>query len=88
MISSGMFQGAGKGLYALCATLIRTILFTVMFAWFLGIHLGWGLQGVWIGMAAAGVAYIPVVFSWAAHYLRKLQTLAMPRPLADPGSSG
>jgi putative MATE family efflux protein len=82
MLSSGMFQGAGKGLYALCATLIRTIAFTVLFAWFLGIHLGWGLQGVWIGMAAAGLAYIPVVFGWAVHYLRRLQTLAVaPSPL-------
>jgi Na+-driven multidrug efflux pump len=76
MLSSGMFQGAGKGMYALGATLIRTIVFTVLFAWFLGIHLGWGLQGVWIGMAVAGVAYIPVVFGWAILYLRKLQTNA------------
>jgi Na+-driven multidrug efflux pump len=73
MLSSGMFQGAGKGLYALGATLVRTIVFTVSFAWFLGIYFGWGLQGVWIGMAAAGVAYIPVVFGWATHYLRRLQ---------------
>lgn len=76
MLSSGMFQGAGKGLYALGATLVRTIVFTVSFAWFLGIYLGLGLQGVWIGMAGAGVAYIPVVFGWATHYLQKLQTNA------------
>ncbi len=74
MLSSGLFQGTGKGLFALIATLIRTIVFTVPFAWFLGIHLGWGLQGVWIGMAAAGLAYIPVVFGWANQYLRRLQT--------------
>jgi putative MATE family efflux protein len=75
MLSSGMFQGAGKGMYALGATLIRTIVFTVLFAWFLGIHLGWGLQGVWIGMAAAGVAYIPVVFGWAILYLRRCKQM-------------
>jgi len=73
MLSSGLFQGTGKGLFALIATLIRTIVFTVPFAWFFGIHLGWGLQGVWIGIASAGVAYIPVVFGWASQYLRKLQ---------------
>jgi putative MATE family efflux protein len=74
MLSSGLFQGTGKGVFALGATVIRTILFTVPFAWFLGIHLNWGLQGVWIGMAAAGVAYIPIVFGWAVRYLKGLQT--------------
>jgi Na+-driven multidrug efflux pump len=74
MLSAGMFQGTGKGMFALAATMIRTILFTVPFAWFLGIYLDWGLQGIWIGMAAAGVAYIPIVFGWASQYLRRLQT--------------
>jgi Na+-driven multidrug efflux pump len=73
MLSAGLFQGTGKGMMALAATLIRTILFTVPFAWFLGIHLNWGLQGIWIGIAAAGVAYIPIVFGWAIRYLRNLQ---------------
>jgi Na+-driven multidrug efflux pump len=74
MLSSGLFPGTGKGMFALAATLIRTILFTVPFAWFLGVHAGWGLQGVWIGMAAAGVIYIPIVFGWASKYLKRLQT--------------
>jgi Na+-driven multidrug efflux pump len=73
MISSGLFQGTGKGVFALTATLIRTIVFTVPFAWFLGIYLGEGLHGVWLGMAAAGLAYIPVVFGWASLYLRRLR---------------
>ncbi len=75
MLSSGLFQGTGKGVYALMATLIRTIVFTIPFAWFLGIHLGQGLQGVWIGLACAGLAYIPVVFGWASHYLKRLQVV-------------
>jgi len=80
MLSSGLFQGTGKGLFALGATLIRTIVFTVPFAWFMGIHLGWGLEGVWIGMAAAGLAYIPVVFGWACRYLKTIQTIAVLHP--------
>jgi putative MATE family efflux protein len=73
MLSSGLFQGTGKGHFALMTTLIRTILFTVPFTWILGIHFGWGLHGVWIGMAAAGLAYIPVVFGWAIRYLRRME---------------
>ena len=74
MLSSGLFQGTGKGLFALIATLIRTIVFTIPFVWFLGVHLGWGLQGIWIGMASAGLAYIPIVFGWASQFLKRLRT--------------
>ena len=77
MISSGLFQGTGKGMYALSATFIRTILFTVPFAWFFGVHLEEGLHGVWICMAAAGLAYIPVVFGWAWLYLKRLNSKAL-----------
>lgn len=72
MLSSGLFQGTGKGIFALAATLIRTIVFTVPFAWIFGVYFDWGLYGVWMGMAAAGLAYIPVVFGWAYQYLKRL----------------
>lgn len=73
MLSSAMFQGVGKGFYALIITLIRTFVFTVPFAWFLGVYHGWGLPGVWIGMVAAGIVYIPIAFGWAFSFIRKLQ---------------
>jgi len=73
MLSSAMFQGVAKGLYALIMTLIRTLVFTVPFAWFLGIHMHWGLRGVWIGMVAAGICYIPIAFGWAISHIHKLE---------------
>jgi putative MATE family efflux protein len=72
MLSSGMFQGVGKGLYSLVMTLIRTLVFTVPLAWFCGVFLEWGLLGVWIGMAAGGLLSIPVAFGWAVCYMRRL----------------
>ncbi len=81
MLSSGLFQGTGKGMYALTTTLIRTIVFTVPFAWFFGVYLQKGLFGVWIGMAAAALAYIPIVFGWASLYLRRLQRAQQIRDL-------
>ena len=77
MISSGMFQGVGKGINSLIMTMIRTIVFTVPFAWYLGIHLDWGLRGVWIGMVAAGLTYMPIAFGWASLHIKKIikQTL-------------
>lgn len=73
MLSSAMFQGAGKGLNALIMTLVRTLIFTVPFAWFFGIFLDGGLLGVWIGMVVAGFASVPIAFGWATWYLRKLR---------------
>ncbi|HBF42694.1 MAG TPA: MATE family efflux transporter [Desulfobacteraceae bacterium] len=73
MLSSAMFQGVGKGLSALIMTIIRTLVFTAPFAWFLGIYLDWGLLGVWIGMVAAGISYIPIAFGWATFYIRSVQ---------------
>jgi putative MATE family efflux protein len=72
MLTASMFQGTGKGLYALGLTLIRTLVFTVPFAWLFGIFLDKGLLGVWIGMGVSGFAYIPIALVWAAWYLRRL----------------
>ncbi len=72
MLSSAMFQGVGKGIYALIMTLIRTLVFTVPFAWFLGVYLGWGLKGIWIGMVSAGLAHIPIALGWSLSYIKKL----------------
>ncbi len=72
MLSAGLFQGTGKGLHALTLTLIRTLAFTVPFAWFLGIYLEGGLEGIWKGMVAAGLAYIPIAYVWADRYTRRL----------------
>ena len=72
MLSSAMFQGVGKGLNALIMTIIRTLVFTIPFSWFLSIYLDWGLRGIWIGMVAAGIAYIPIAFGWVISYMRKL----------------
>jgi len=75
MTSSAMFQGTGRGLDALVMTLIRTLAFTVPAAWLLGIHAGWGLRGVWIGIAAAGLAYMPIALGWVTLYIRNLKRL-------------
>ena len=73
MLSSSLFQGVGKGFYALVITLIRTLVFTVPAVWFFGVFLDGGLLGIWIGMVVAGVAYIPVSFVWAYSYIQRLQ---------------
>jgi len=76
MLSSAMFQGVGKGFYALIMTLLRTLVFTVPLAWLFGVRMDWELRGVWIGMATAGVTYAPIAFGWAMLHIRSLEDRA------------
>lgn len=51
MASSFFYQGIGKGTISLSWTIIREIVFTVGATFFFGIYLGWGLIGIWAGLA-------------------------------------
>lgn len=51
MASSFFYQGIGKGTISLSWTIIREVLFTVGATFFFGIYLGWGLIGIWVGLA-------------------------------------
>ncbi len=73
MLSSAMFQGVGKGFTALIMTLTRTVILAVPFAWVLGVYLQHGLAGIWAGITASGLVYIPIAFGWAMLYIRRLQ---------------
>jgi putative MATE family efflux protein len=73
MLSAAMFQGVGKGLYALITTLLRTLVLNVPLAWVFGVQLGLGLRGVWIGMAIAGLTTVPIAFGWAMVHIRWLE---------------
>lgn len=51
MASSFFYQGIGKGTISLSWTIIREVIFTVGATFFFGIYLGWGLIGIWAGLA-------------------------------------
>ncbi len=51
MVSSFFYQGIGKGTISLAWTIIREVVFTVSFTYLFGIMLGWGLVGIWTGLA-------------------------------------
>lgn len=51
MASSFFYQGIGKGTISLSWTIIREVVFTVGATFFFGIYLGWGLIGIWAGLA-------------------------------------
>ena len=70
--SSAMFQGTGKGNYALIATLFRTIVFTIILTLVFVIILKLDLQGVWWGIVVANIFGSIISFVWAILYIRKL----------------
>jgi len=76
MLSAAMFQGVGKGLYALITTMLRTLVLNVPLAWFFGVYLELGLRGVWIGMAIAGLTTAPIALGWAMLHIKRLERSA------------
>ena len=51
MVSSFLYQGLGKGFMSLSWTIIREVIFTVSLTYLFGIIIGWGLIGIWSGIA-------------------------------------
>ncbi len=78
MLSSSMFQGAGKGTSALIVTIFRSIILTPPLVWLFSITLGMGLPGAWWGMVAANLTGSAVAFTWAKIYIKNLQKLPNP----------
>jgi putative MATE family efflux protein len=67
MLTSAMFRGIGKGTRSLIVTVLRTIILQVPVSYLLGITLGLGLNGVWMGIVIANAAAVSVTFSWGKY---------------------
>jgi len=76
MMSGSIFQGVGKGVTSLAITALRELVFIALFAWILGIALGYGEHGIWWGMVAGDILGSLVAYIWARAYIRRLQTYA------------
>jgi len=72
MLSSAAFQGVGKGIYSLLATLLRTIVLIVPLAWILAVTLEWGLVGAWWGLVIANIIGGVITFLWMKRYVNGL----------------
>ncbi len=73
MLTSSMFQGTGKGEYALVVMILRTLVLQLSFAYILGILLGGGLKGIWWGIAVGNVVASSVAFIWGNIYVARLK---------------
>ncbi|MDD3041607.1 MAG: MATE family efflux transporter [Methanosarcinaceae archaeon] len=82
MLSSSLFQGAGKGMNALAVTILRTIVMTPIFAGLFAFVFDMGIVGVWWGLVAGNGFGAMVAFVWAKLFLHKLLKTG---PTARPG---
>jgi len=73
MLSSSMFQGTGKGLYSLTATIIRTIVLAAPIAYILAVLVLHDLAGVWWGIVAGNILGAVVAFVWGRHFVLSLK---------------
>lgn len=73
MTSSFMYQGIGRGTISLMWTIIREVIFTVTATYTLGIILGWGLVGIWTGLALGRILASILNFAFARFTIRKVR---------------
>lgn len=73
MLTSAMFQGIGRGEYALATTILRTIIMQLLFSYILGIYLGFGIKGVWIGIVLGNVNTAIIAFTWGRLTIKRLR---------------
>lgn len=71
--SSYFYQGIGKGATSLAWTVIREIIFTNLLIYVFGMLLGWGLIGVWAGLAAGRSLAGVLNFSFARYTIKKIR---------------
>ena len=72
IVSSAMFQGTGKGIYALIVTLLRTILLTVLLALIFAYIFNPAIIGIWWAIVSANLIGSIISFSWAKFYIHNL----------------
>jgi putative MATE family efflux protein len=72
VMSGSIFQATGKGMTSLVMTILRNLVFIAVFAYLIGIVLGYGEHGVWWGIVAGDILGGIVSFVWARVYISRL----------------
>ena len=70
--SSALFQGTGKGSYALLATIFRTMILTVFFAVLFTLVYNGGLTGIWWSIVLGNFIGSFISFIWCKTYINRL----------------
>jgi putative MATE family efflux protein len=72
MFSSSVFQGTGHGLTSLVINILRNLVFIALFAYLLGVMLGLGPLGVYLGIVSGNILGGTVGYLWARVFIGRL----------------
>lgn len=72
IMSSCLFQGAGKGITSLVLNMLRDVVLITMMAYVLGIVLGLGQEGIWWGIVFGNISGSLLSYLWAKLYISRL----------------
>ncbi len=70
--STYVFQGLGRGITAMFQTIMRETGFTIFFAVLLGVVLGYGVWGAWMGIVLGEIVSNNLTLLWANLSIKKL----------------
>ena len=70
--STYVFQGVGKGITAMFQTIMRETGFTIFFAVLLGVYMGYGVWGAWMGIVLGEIVSNNITMIWADWHIKKL----------------
>ncbi len=68
LFSSSFFQGTGLGARSLTITILQNVVLSTLLVWVFAIELGFGLSGVWWGVAAGNAIGAVLGYVWARRY--------------------
>ena len=74
MASSFLYQGIGRGITSLFFTIFREVICTVILTYIFGIVFGWGLIGIWIGLAVGRSIASIVNYIYGRHTIKQIRT--------------
>lgn len=74
MASSFLYQGIGRGVTSLFFTIFREVICTVILTYLFGIVFGWGLIGIWIGLAVGRSIASIVNYIYGRHTIKEIRT--------------
>ena len=74
--STYVFQGVGKGITAMFQTIMRETGFTILFAVLLGVVLGYGVWGAWMGIVIGEIVSNNITMIWADLHIKNLIKMA------------
>jgi MATE family multidrug resistance protein len=84
LVLSGVLRGAGDTRFPMLVTIVMAWFVFLPAAWFMTIHLGWGVVGGWVAVIfwAAGLA---LLLGWRFQRRKWLGMLLVERPVATAG---